>query len=1359
MDSFPDKNRQTYKGQDPITPGVCFNFCKSKWGARFFFLKMGRECSCGRYYHKGPKKGLGGCSATCEGDPTLFCGGQEVETVYQMHDCKAAMYKPKNPFEHLIFRAELYEKKAEFFIGPDVVHPPEPLEPGMGAGDNLGHALNVAVASSKDGFVRELLHFNLDGLNHNTKELEAAVAVEEGERFRSTVTEFRFNSAVMVALKPTARIGNLAWSADVEEGLRSLGCPLVHKPEDGEGYVCIGAAHKYAPQSEAFPEGHVSAYGSMLAIEDYLFYEMDCEVSEWKDEGDCTVTCGGGQQLQKRHVTREPANGGEPCPEEFERTLPCNEDFCPIDCVYSEFSGFGECDAPCGPGNNHRYRSIITFTEHGGVECSEPVENLKPCQVVPCPINCEYAEWEEWSECSEFCGEGETSRQRGHAVEAKYGGLPCNGPAFEDTVCFVKPCPIACEVSDWANEGVCSLTCGGGEQKQTRKILTQAQHGGTECPSDLEQYLPCNDQACPVNCVMSEWEEDGMCSHSCGGGEVLVRRYIITQPAFGGVACPTVLEQFNECNTQTCPIDCVIAPWTGWSTCSKTCGEGVQTRTRFEQVVAAYGGRKCPKKRKMERFCEVLPCKIDGKWGDWKDWTECNQPCGPGTQTRSRVIAVHAMYGGVPVEGPKEEQQACEIAPCPIECELSDGKDAGDCDKQCGGGQQEQTRVILTEAAHGGAACPGPEGLKQFVDCNTYPCPIDCETTNWEDDGTCSLSCGGGLMKQIRSIAVQPQYGGKPCPLRMEREVPCSTDYCPIDCVWNGWTGWSACSEFCGEGTQSRIRMQIIAAEHGGKECEGDPTEERNCQVRPCPIDGKWSAWSEWGECDAQCGPGSTQRSRTVEVQPQFGGLPLEGPQTEEKDCFSGPCPVDCEISDWIMEGVCSLTCGGGLQRWKRTILVEAQHGAEACPSTLEKDEPCNTDGCPVDCVLTDWKDDGDCSETCGAGMKMQRKSVDIAPSNGGKPCPGQLQRAVPCNEHPCPVDCVWGPWSGWNMCDEVCGPGLQKGVRHHAVIAEHGGKACEGPDKRERTCEIIPCPIDCAWSEWSDWASCDAVCGPGFQERARYHETHAQYGGVPCDGPNYEEQGCKIKDCPVDCEVTPWMLTGECTKLCGGGTEREEREIKVAAEAGGAECPSDLFRDVPCNTDPCAVDCVLSGWTNDGTCTASCGGGVMHQIKSVLVAPDHGGKRCAPETERFVLCEDEACPIDCIWGPWAGWSACDAACGDGAQRRTRDIQVNAAYGGLECEGPFEEEQGCKLTDCPVDAVWAEWDEWAMCDEGCGPGWQTRVRSLEVEAQFGGKPAEGPSYEMQECQIKPCPVDCVVSPWSKEGDCSASCGD
>merc|ERR1719281_280441 len=141
----------------------------------------------------------------------------------------------------------------------------------------------------------------------------------------------------------------------------------------------------------------------------------------------------------------------------------------------------------------------------------------------------------------------------------------------------------------------------------------------------------------------------------------------------------------------------------------------------------------------------------------------------------------------------------------------------------------------------------------------------------------------------------------------------------------------------------------------------------------------------------------------------------------------------------------------------------------------------------------------------------MQIKAITTSPANGGRKCAGALQRQVDCNPQPCPIDCEWSQWSGWNMCDEVCGPGKQLSRRHHQVPAEHGGAACEGPEERERACELTPCPIDCEWADWADWGMCDEPCGDGFQTRGRYKATHARYGGIPCDGPLGEEQSCNL--------------------------------------------------------------------------------------------------------------------------------------------------------------------------------------------------------------------------------------------------------
>ena len=58
------------------------------------------------------------------------------------------------------------------------------------------------------------------------------------------------------------------------------------------------------------------------------------------------------------------------------------------------------------------------------------------------------------------------------------------------------------------------------------------------------------------------------------------------------------------------------------------------------------------------------------------------------------------------------------------------------------------------------------------------------------------------------------------------------------------------------------------------------------------------------------------------------------------------------------------------------------------------------------------------------------------------QPCnPGELTEKRNCNEQPCPVDCVQGPWSDWSPCDAKCGSGTQQRYRLTLVPASNGGK------------------------------------------------------------------------------------------------------------------------------------------------------------------------------------------------------------------------------------------------------------------------------------------------------------------------------
>merc|ERR1719502_499761 len=56
---------------------------------------------------------------------------------------------------------------------------------------------------------------------------------------------------------------------------------------------------------------------------------VNCRWSPWVDEGDCSKTCGGGKQKQKRRKAPNAAYGGSQCHGEPTQEVKCNDDDCP----------------------------------------------------------------------------------------------------------------------------------------------------------------------------------------------------------------------------------------------------------------------------------------------------------------------------------------------------------------------------------------------------------------------------------------------------------------------------------------------------------------------------------------------------------------------------------------------------------------------------------------------------------------------------------------------------------------------------------------------------------------------------------------------------------------------------------------------------------------------------------------------------------------------------------------------------------------------------------------------------------------------------------------------------------------------
>jgi len=195
-----------------------------------------------------------------------------------------------------------------------------------------------------------------------------------------------------------------------------------------------------------------------------------------------------------------------------------------------------------------------------------------------------------------------------------------------------------------------------------------------------------------------------------------------------------------ECNEQPCPQDCEVTEWPedgGWSGCSKTCGLGYETRTRTQTKPALHGGKQCPSL----------------------------------TQTR-----------------------ACNTQHCPRDCLVSEWGGFTQCTKSCGGGKMTARRTVLTAQGYGGQQCPSsPTGDADFKtktqSCESQPCPIDCQTTEWTPYTPCTKSCAQVIQEYVahkgvqmstsawhsRSRSIKPdsqaKYGGKGCPHLFEKTV------------------------------------------------------------------------------------------------------------------------------------------------------------------------------------------------------------------------------------------------------------------------------------------------------------------------------------------------------------------------------------------------------------------------------------------------------------------------------------------------------------------------------------------------------------------------------------------------------------
>eukprot|EP00928_Gymnodinium_smaydae_P034699 TRINITY_DN24534_c0_g1_i3.p1 TRINITY_DN24534_c0_g1~~TRINITY_DN24534_c0_g1_i3.p1 ORF type:complete len:1370 (-),score=167.07 TRINITY_DN24534_c0_g1_i3:96-4205(-) len=1074
-----------------------------------------------------------------------------------------------------------------------------------------------------------------------------------------------FNGAPVYA-KPKDKKGAVSTMSRDEKGVWLL----QSAPKIGEPMLLYTAPGRH---QEEPPRGNWTSFDFQPNPSVQCEDNADCEWTSWSPWSSCSVTCGIGDRVRSR-VAGGPENAG--CNKSLgdsEEVQECKLDICPKNCEWGTWQNWESCSVSCGGGLSERKRPK-TVVEVGGGVCLESDTGTRGCNSMPCPIDCKYGSWSDWSSCDVNCGGGTKVSTRGVSQPVALGGRSCIGDDTRKQTCSMVPCPDACDWSNWGEWTSCSATCGNGLRSRVRisalRNVEPGMRAPPSCPGEVSQTASCRASACPLDCVWASWGAYGSCSRSCGGGLQKRTRSVATAASSGG-NCDGLADEQRACNTLCCPVDCKWSSWTQWSDCTRTCQEEnykpKKTRWRNFSSIVSCGGKACaPGPLFASQDCNLEMCPINCQWATWGEWSACSLTCGWGMRTRRRPVLYRQKYGGQRCKyADKFDEEECASFPCPVHCAWKSWNEWEPCTKSCNGGFRRRVRALEEDGDYGGEKC-NLNLTSEFDNCNAMPCPQDCQYAEWMDWLPCTATCGGGMRTRYKIPAKEEMHGGASCNKSGQVGTEaCNEHGCELDCKWGSWHDWGPCiKQAHGGGLSHRVRDVLWDARDGGRPCKGGKK-----LIRECGNFCTWSAWTAWSMCSASCVPaGSRYRTRTVLTQ----GRHCPGNTSERAACATGPCPVDCRWMTWGMWGDCDASCGGGLKRRSRGTASRAAFGGKYCSGNRHQFATCNTELCMTDCQWYAWDFWGVCSATCGKDGKIQRFRLTRPATHGGKACEGSGRETKECPGTVCPIDCRWENWGDWSHCSKSCGNGLK--VRNRGKIDEKaGGARCAGMSEEKVQCTDMPCPIDAWITDWTHWQPCPTTCGAGSRTKRHRKYYDARLGGKPFDvvPPLVEETDCREEDmrpCPIDCQLGPWTSWTKCDGSCDKagveiGITARRRAVERLPESGGAPCRGVLMEVENCTTT-CDIDCKWSSWT-EWSCFSTCGGVGSEKTRYRFRDPSEmgNGTPCDGNTSETKDEPDCIIPCDCLYDAWTEWTPCQAC----TRLKNRSVMRIASGGGRNC--------------------------------------------------------------------------------------------
>ncbi|KAL6262936.1 hypothetical protein P5V15_005724 [Pogonomyrmex californicus] len=370
-----------------------------------------------------------------------------------------------------------------------------------------------------------------------------------------------------------------------------------------------------------------------------------------------------------------------------------------------------------------------------------------------------------------------------------------------------------------------------------------------------------------------------------------------------------------------------------------------------------HGGESCTGAR-----VRVTNCTVHGGWTAWSGWSSCSQTCGFAMKTRRRTCTNPApAFGGRVCVGHDHDDIMCiDLPPCPVPAKANPPPQNGQwstwgpwqaCSKPCNGGIRVRKRMCDSPSPKkSGIECPGCDF--QIEDCNTHECAETKRYSGWTPWLAVNSSLQSGstvyLEKRFRFSCRAQTYDPSSVRVQLAKE---EERFCRNDgsCLrgkdayvesneggWGEWSSWGSCSRPCGRGIQHRTRQ-----------CEAPPcdiglsTQSRVCNSHQCnvnsgngnTVEGQWSCWTEWSECSATCGIGVRTRTREC-----LGPESCNGPRMARENCEIASCESLAGWDTWSHWTPCD---GDRQQHRKRTCL---QHGLGMCQGLTRETRDCLPD-------------------------------------------------------------------------------------------------------------------------------------------------------------------------------------------------------------------------------------------------------------------------------------------------------------------------------------------------------------------------------------------------------------------------------